>query len=207
VTIFCRVFSNFVALFCKYFQRVEFRENIWTRQWCDKRAAPMDEVNSHPGIPCDADGIPIFFVLPPSIKARYDEKMRRCEARWRATSDPAFVSEALRLTGWHRQPPAPWVVEAACGPIAARRTKKHTTRAYNAAVRLRRYEAVRAARAGGLTWEEAYKCASEVLEQTPARGKWPSMKASYETVTRDLKQGRFAARYGIPKTLRADPTT
>jgi len=167
----------------------------------------MDEVNSHPGIPCDADGIPIFFVLPPSIKARYDEKMRRCEARWRATSDPAFVSEALRLTGWHRQPPASWVVEAACDLITARRTKEHTTRAHNAAVRLRRYEAVRAARAGGLTWEEAYKRAAEDLARVPdVRCKPASMKAAYKTVKRDLRQGHFAARYGIPKTPRADPT-
>jgi hypothetical protein len=36
----CRIFPNFVALFCKYFQQVEIRENVWTRQRCDKGRRP-----------------------------------------------------------------------------------------------------------------------------------------------------------------------
>jgi hypothetical protein len=58
----------------------------------------MDDVGDHPGIPRDADGVPIFLVLPPELRASYDKKMRRCERGWQTTRDPAFVGEAQILT-------------------------------------------------------------------------------------------------------------
>jgi hypothetical protein len=166
----------------------------------------MDEINGHSDIPCDADGVPIFFVLPPELRASYDKKLARCEAGWRATGDPAFAIEAYVLTHLHRQPPLLWVTEAACSSAARRRTKGHVTRALNAAIRRMRYEAVRDAhgggpKRGGLTWSAAYRRAAETWAQTRARGESSTMETAYKKVKRDLKQGRFG-RYAIPKMPR-----
>jgi len=54
--------------------------------------------DDHPGIPRDANGIPIWLRLPADMRAKYDRKLERCRARWRATRDPAFIIEALILT-------------------------------------------------------------------------------------------------------------
>jgi hypothetical protein len=62
----------------------------------------MDGVD--PGIPHDADGVPIFFVLPSDLRARYDRKLARCERGWLATEDPNFAIEAFILTHLHRHP-------------------------------------------------------------------------------------------------------
>ena len=166
----------------------------------------MDEAGDHPDIPRDADGVPIFFILPPALRERYVKKLARCEAGWRTTGDPAFAIEAYVLTYLHRQPPALWVTEAACSLATKHRTKGHVTRALNATIRRMRYEAVRDAhgggpKRGGLKWTAAYRRAAETLEQTRARGKPPTMEAAYKKVKRELRQGRFG-RYAVPKMPR-----
>jgi len=166
----------------------------------------MDEVDGRSGIPCDANGVPIFFVLPPELRASYDKKLARCEAGWRATGDPAFAVEAIVLTHLHRQPPLLWVTEAVCSLATKRRTKGYVTRAFNAGIRRMRYEAVRRAhgggpKRGGLTLEAAYQRAVENLAPTRAAGKSDSMEGGYKKVKRDLKQGRLG-RYAVPKMPR-----
>ena len=202
----CRISPDFVARICKYFQWPGIGEKIWARQWCDKGRRFVDEIDDHPGIPRDADGVPIFFILPPAKRASYDKKLARCEVRWRATGDPAFAIEAYVLTYLHRQPPALWVTEAVCNLGTKSRTKGYVTRAFNAGIRRMRYEAVRDAhgggpKRGGLTWTAAYDRAAENLAQTPAAAGRDSMEADYKKVKRDLKQGRFD-RFGVPKMPR-----
>jgi hypothetical protein len=167
----------------------------------------MGQDNGHSGIPLDADGVPIFFILPPELRAKYEKKLARCEAGWRATSDPLFVREALLLTYLHRQLSLLWPIEPACDLIAGQRTKGDHTRAYNAAIRRMRYEAVRDARGGGpkhggLSWEKAYKRAAEVLAPTRAAAEPSTMKMHYNEVKSDLKNGR-GGLYALPKIPRA----
>src|SRR5262249_58456903 len=153
----------------------------------------MDEVDGRSGIPCDANGVPIFFVLPPELRASYDKKLARCEAGWRATGDPAFAVEAIVLTHLHRQPPLLWVTEAVCSLATKRRTKGYVTRAFNAGIRRMRYEAVRRAhgggpKRGGLTLEAAYQRAVENLAPTRAAGQSASLRGGDQKGERELKQ-------------------
>jgi hypothetical protein len=80
-----------------------------------------------------------------------------------------------------------------------------------------RFEAVIAAKPGR-TWEAAWAHAAEALAEHPlARGKWPSMKADYIEVARDIREGR-GDQYLTPhpergevlkrrgETLRRNPT-
>lgn len=154
--------------------------------------------DDHRGIPRDANGVPIFLNLPPAIRAKYSRKLGRCEAAWRATSDPAFLIEAMILTFLHRQPLELWLSEAVCDLLPKRRTKGHVTRAYNAAVRRMRHDAVIDARRRGATWENAYEGAAEALAGTRAAGKADTMKAAYIEVKADIAAGR-GALYRMPK--------
>jgi hypothetical protein len=161
----------------------------------------MDEADDHFGVPRDADGVPVFFVLPAELQASYDKRMARCERGWQATGDPAFVSEAQILVHLHRQPPLLWLSEAICMLAVKRRTKGHVTRAFNAAIRRMRYEAVRDAKHEGRTWHEAYEHAADVLASTRAAAELSTMESAYKQVKRDLKQGRFGL-YAMPKMSR-----
>ena len=150
----------------------------------------MAETDPHDGIPTDENGVPIFFVLPPAARAKYERKMERCERGWRTSGDPAFVSEAQIHIDLHRQPPPLWLSEAIIELCAKRRTKGYATDAYNAAVRQMRYEAVLEAQRRGMSWEAAYATAAEALAGTRAKGEALTMKAAYVDVVRDLKNGR-----------------
>jgi hypothetical protein len=136
--------------------------------------------------------------------------MQRCERGWQTTRDPAFVSEAQILACFHRQPLPLWLTEVVCAWAAKRRTKGHVTRAFNAAIRRMRYEAVQRAygggpKRGGLPWRKAYARAAEVLAKTRAAGSPDSMKTDYVKVKRDLREGRFGL-YAIPKLPRKSGT-
>jgi hypothetical protein len=158
---------------------------------------PDQTDDNHEGVPRDADGVPIWFRLPPDIRAKYGRKLERCRVRWRATHDPAFVVEALILSLLHRQPQELWLTEAACDLALKGRTKGYRTRAYNALKRLMRYRAVRDAKPNR-TWEEAYDRAAEDLAKTTAKGEPDTMRDDYFKVAKDLREGR-GGLYGMPK--------
>jgi hypothetical protein len=155
-----------------------------------------DELDLYRRIARDADGNPIFFVLPPAMEASYGRKLRRCEAGWRATGDPAFVIEAVILSYLHRQPLRLWQTEAMVTLATKRRTKGYATSALKAAIRLLRYQAVlkakrRRARSGRPTpWDDAYEQAAEVLAGTGAAAKAATMKKAYCDVVDHIKTGR-----------------
>ena len=139
-----------------------------------------------------AAGIPVFLTLPAGVQASYDRKMKSCEAGWRATGDPWAVAEAHTLTLLHRQVPPAWLDDAVWALAVKRRTKAHAKRAQEAAIRLMRYEAVRDAHGlDGLSWEEAYEHATEILADTPAAAGPDTMRKVYATVKKHLKKGRW----------------
>ena len=163
------------------------------------RATEIDDASDpHRDIPKDAKGEPIFLVLPDQMRARYERRLTQCEAGWRASHDPAFVSEAQILTHLHRQPPALWLSEAVIELAARRRTKGDATRILNNAIRQLRYKAVREAKAKpGTSWNAAYAAASEALAGTGAAGEPRTMKGAYRDVNNDRKNAR-GARYLTP---------
>src|SRR6516225_3239124 len=99
---------------------VSARQNATT-----EAAAMARDDDDHRGIPRDTNGDPIFLILPPGVKASYDELMAGCEAGWRATGNPAFIKEAMILVHLHRQPPPLWLSEAVCTLADNRRAKGH----------------------------------------------------------------------------------
>jgi hypothetical protein len=155
----------------------------------------------HYNIPRDANGDPVYLILPDDIRRSYARYMLSCEAGWRETGDPAFVAEAQTWTHYHRQPIPAWLHEAVWALALRRRGRAHAARAKAAAIRLMRYQVVRDAQRRGLTWEAAYVHAADVLKQTNARGEPDTMKAAYITVKMDLKAGRHGL-YSTPKLPR-----
>ena len=80
----------------------------------------------HENIPKDANGDPIFLILPPGIRAKYEERMSGLEQAWAATKDPAYFREANSLGAFlYRQPTPRWLYEAGDAIAAGRRTKQH----------------------------------------------------------------------------------
>ena len=128
---------------------------------------------------------------------RNERLMRLCQQGWEATRDPIFIAEAQILIEVDQRPPPHWLSEAIIFDLAMKgRAKEHVTRAEQALVRRRRYEAVLAAKSAGVTWdavswEAAYAKASEDLAEHPlARGSAATMKAAYADVARDIREGR-----------------
>jgi hypothetical protein len=208
--------SHFVVLFRKCYQCLASAKNPWMRQKRDKTdlrpgaaqfagagafgtdATLVDYVAKHAHIPRDADGDPIFWILPPGVQASYDRKLAGCEAGWAATGDPLFVAEASTLARLHRQPAPAWLDDAVYRLAGNRRTKGHAKRAAEAAAHLMRYFAVRSARRAGLSWERAWERATEILAGTHAAGEPDTVRRSYIRVSRDTKAGR-GVRYHAPK--------
>jgi hypothetical protein len=164
-------------------------------------AAVADDDDDHAGIPRDANGDPIFLILPPAMQAEYDRKLAACWAGWEATKDPAAPLEALILAHCYRQTTTNhfWLVEAACTLMLKRRTKGYITRHYNATIRWMRYAAVRDAERTGLSWDDAYEDAAQKLANTNARGEARTMRGAYDEVIGDLRAGRGALYFFTPK--------
>jgi hypothetical protein len=179
-----------------YFASVFNAPDLLEFTGCGNDAAKLmsendDNDDGHRGIPRDAEGNPIFLILPPGMQAQYDRRMEKCEKGWLATHHPGFISEAEAWRFLHRQPGTLWLSEAIMGLTVKRLTKTYVTRAYNDAVRLMRCEAVQTAkREEGLSWGQAYKRAAELLKGTHAAGKPSTMKKAYVDVMADLKAGR-----------------
>ena len=166
-----------------------------------------DVDDGHAGIPRDANGDPLFLILPSAMRAEYERKLAACEAGWQATRDPAAVMEAMTLAACYRQPIqlSSWIIEAACAALGKRRTKGHMTRRYNATIRWMRYAAVRDAVRSGLNWDDAYVEAERTLAKTPAAADRLTMKDDYIRVARDLREGRSALYVYTPKIPRLAP--
>jgi hypothetical protein len=175
---------------------------VSTRQWRDSGAAMAGKTdgtdNHRPQVdPALAQILHGGHDLPTRLQLlrawfeeRIERQMRRCQAGWEATRNPTFILEAQALIDIYRRPPPPWYSEAVIDLAMNRRSKEHVTRAHNALIRRRRFEAVIAAKAAGKSWKAAYAEAARVLAETPWRGSADSMKAAYIEVARDIREGR-----------------
>jgi hypothetical protein len=171
--------------------------------------------DDHPGIPRDANGDPIFLILPSALRARYEKEMALCEGAWRA-GEVCAVSEAVELSRCYRQPIPDWLGEAVVRTIAKLRTKAQARRYREAQARMTRYMTVRDLKvgipgiyeptAGHLSWLDAYAEASRILEGTYAKGDTDTMKSDYAKVKRDLKATRVLEGTSVKRDLKAKRT-
>ena len=114
---------------------------------------PKEDLDTlHQDIPKDANGDPVFFILPDDMRASYERKLRQCELGWQATNDSAFLTEAEILRHLHRQVSPLWLAEANIALHAKRRTKGHAKRAIETGIRWMRYDTLRTAKEHGLHW-------------------------------------------------------
>jgi hypothetical protein len=95
------------------------------------------------------------LILPSGIRASYERRLFACKRGWSATSDLAFVAEALISAHLHRQPNPPWLTETAVTLILKPQTKTHAKRALERHTHWMRFEAVRSAKEHGLRWLQA----------------------------------------------------
>jgi hypothetical protein len=169
------------------------------RQRRDKTKHPEDGDDGHRGIPRDADGNPIFLILPAKMRATLDRYLEQCEAAWRE-GEPLAVAEALTWIYLYRQPVPKWLEEAVVALAIGRRTKQQAKHLLEANIRVLRYQTVRDLKVGipgrygpsnaDRSWEETYEKAAEILRGTRVAGSSATMKADYMQVRRDYRAGR-----------------
>jgi hypothetical protein len=173
-----------------------------------KDASGDDSWANHDNIPTDAEGVPIFFILPPSVKARYERDVDKGSKRtWLATGDPGALRKAAYDIKHHRQPMPDWFFDAIVTILTNMRSSDDVKRAHFAFLHSRRYQVVRdrvakAADAGvKLSVDEASERASNALKGK--LGSTEDVKRSYYKVKKALNQGLGAAfnMIHIPKGL------
>jgi hypothetical protein len=170
------------------------------RQKRDKIRSRWPGDDDHSGIPRDANGDPIFLILPPIMRVRYEEKMAQCEAAWRQ-GEPLAVAEAAELARIYRQPISAWLGEAAVELAIRRRTPAQAKRHLEAQKDLKTGIPGHYEPAADLTWDEARAEAARMLEGTLAKGDESTMKRAYDDVKRDLNAGR-SGKYFVLKDWR-----
>jgi hypothetical protein len=154
----------------------------------------------------DANGVPMWFELPPGVQQSFDRKLARCQRAWRA-GEKLAVAEALTLTFFYRQTIAPWLEEAAISVLVARRTKADVKQYRQRMIDYARWAEVECFHrptnqgGGGLTWVAAYGAAAKRLAGTAAQGGPDCMAKSYKTVARARREKR-GARYFMLKDKR-----
>jgi hypothetical protein len=144
----------------------------------------------HENIPKDADGNPIFLILPSDKRAKYERKMANHERAWHATKDPAYAVEAMMWARAYRQPLPGWLYAASIAIATKRRTKRDEERYFDAMRHRKRYETVCAFRAAGLTLEKALDKAVGELAKGRAAASRSTIEASYKRVQRELRANR-----------------
>jgi hypothetical protein len=155
--------------------------------------APTDlpGCDCHEGIPRDDTGVPTYFILPPDLRAYYEEKLAGFERAWNATKDPAYYRQANAWNHFHRQPQPRWLYEAGDAIAAGRRSKNDDKRYLKNQRHLIRYETVRVFRAAGWTEDEALDKAREELARMGAAASRYTIKDSYDRMKREFKAKRF----------------
>jgi hypothetical protein len=148
----------------------------------------------HQFIPRDADGNPVFLILPATWKAKLDEDLDICRAAWVA-SEPLAVAEAVTGLRIHRQPPPTWVEEAVIQLATNRRDARQAERYREARRHYLRFQYVQSLRADGLPLARAKKRAAELLEKIGAAASASTVLASYKRVKRDFRAGRGLGKY------------
>jgi hypothetical protein len=113
------------------------------RQRRDKTRPPPADDNDHAGIPRDVEGNPIFLILPPELRAEYEEQMVACKAAWEEDGEPLAIAEATTWTRIYRQPIAHWLEAAVVKLAVSCSTQTHANRRLAARKRWLRYECVR----------------------------------------------------------------
>jgi hypothetical protein len=177
------------------------------------RAQSTCTCDDHRGIPRDAEGNPIYLILPNVIRIKYERLITACERAWIQTGDPLAYVEA---TGWafaHRQPLPTWVFHAIVKTGAELRTPQQAKTALLRNIHFMRYRAVRdimydmARRADGrlqlvarhdskgrrVSQQKAFEAVAEI-----DGCEWSAIKRSYKQVRADLDNG-YAGRYHFMK--------
>jgi hypothetical protein len=148
---------------------------------------------NHDNIPKDANGVPIFFILPDGVRATYERKLRSAKQVWLATRDPGALRQAAVWIKSHRQPEPEWFFDAIVTLLGGMRSDKDVQRAENNAVHSQRYQIVRDERADALAATGIEISVDEASERAADKfkklGSWLDFKRSYYKVRGALKQG------------------
>jgi hypothetical protein len=172
--------------------------------------------DGHQGIPRDANGVPIFLILPDDIRTKYERKIAACEKAWMQTKDPLAYIEATTWVWSHRQRMPTWLHDAIVRVGVDLRTPQQAENARDAYMHHQRYRAVmdvlydtvrtedgrfklvarRNSKGRPISKQKAYEAAAQICECD-----WPAVKRSYKRVKDDLKDG-YGGRYHIMKLPR-----
>jgi hypothetical protein len=158
--------------------------------------SPKKDRDPHRDIPKDANGDPIFFVLPDGVKASYERTLRSAKDAWCTTGDPGALRQAAVFIKHHRQPMPDWFFDAIMTLTTNLRSDSDVQRANDNATHSQRYQVVRdqiadAATAGVKLAVD--KASGRAADRFRTLGSTEDLKRSYYKVKKALKQGLGAA--------------
>jgi len=159
-------------------------------------------------IACDLFG-PLEAEL---IRAKRQERMAACEAAWREGEVLAIAEAMTWARAYNPHVPA-WLEEAVVQLAIAVRRDQQAKNYAQAAIRLKRYMAVRDLKFGRpvvadgklryvpqvpkKTWPKAFVQASELLAKTSAAGSPDMMKDAYYSVRNHLDRGQSGKYFNL----------
>jgi hypothetical protein len=147
----------------------------------------------HRDIPKDANGDPIFLILPDGVRASYERKLENAKRAWLATGDPGALRQAAAHIKFHRQPMPDWVFDALMTFLTGLRGDSDVKRAKNNAVHSQRYQVVRDEKADAEAAPGIEMSVDEASARAAAKfktlGSAEDLRRSYFKVRKALKQG------------------
>jgi hypothetical protein len=155
-------------------------------------AAKKDRDAPHRDIPKDANGDPVFLILPAGVKADYERRDRNNKETWLATGNPGALRKAALDIKHFRQPQPDWYVDAIVTILTNMISDRDVQRAKNNAMHSRRYQIVRDIKADAdaagaeISIDEASERAADRFKTL---GSFADMRQSYFKVQRALKKG------------------
>ena len=133
--------------------------------------------------------------------SRINQLLALREKAWRELHEPRAVVDAILICKVLRQPIPDWVTDAALEIGEGQKSGNTSRRRQELTVHFVRWAAVTELRARrkelllcgddrGSSWERCYAAVSEAQENTLAAGSDATVKASYQYIQREIKEGR-----------------
>jgi hypothetical protein len=150
-----------------------------------------DNDDGHRGIPHDANGDPIFLILPGDVRANYERRLGDAKAAWLVTGDTGALRKAAFDTKHFRQPQPDWYVDAIVTILTNMRGASDVRRAKNNEVHAQRYQVVRDTKADAETATGIEISVDEACERAANKfktlGSTEDLRHSYFKVQKALK--------------------
>jgi len=122
----------------------------------------------------------------------FSERLAACKKVWDYAGPNRLLAfaQAIELCRIYRRPPEEWIADAAFDAVGERMTLQEKHRHRENMNHYARWGVVTKLKESGMTWDDSYGAATELLEDTEARGSEGTIIASYKFVQKEFREGR-----------------